>query len=182
MKQQTKCRIAACAAGFALPRYNDIPSVGLLSGPGGPVCKWAVPVFSRCRFDPFHGIQLCQTGAGKSPGQEKYTREQLACLTCIALAKTVLSMENIRMLLEMQRASYPIQAVYDLFCDELEACLPCVFGLRRGMPALPPDAPDERLLLRSTILAAANKLYLDCSFEALQQDHSLWPDILQDLA
>lgn len=50
------------------------------------------------------------------------------------------------------------------------------------MPALPPDAPDERLLLRSTILAAANKLYLDCSFEALQQDHSLWPDILQDLA
>lgn len=51
------------------------------------------------------------------------------------------------MLLEMQRASYPIQVVYDLFCDELEACLPCVFGLRRGMPALPPDAPDERLLL-----------------------------------
>ena len=29
MKQQTKRRIAACAAGFALPRYNDIPSVGL---------------------------------------------------------------------------------------------------------------------------------------------------------
>ena len=29
MKAETKLRVAACAAGFALPRYNDPPSVGL---------------------------------------------------------------------------------------------------------------------------------------------------------
>ena len=29
MKAETKLRVAACAAGFALPRYNDLPSVGL---------------------------------------------------------------------------------------------------------------------------------------------------------
>ena len=29
MKTETKCRVAACAAGFALPRYADLPQMGL---------------------------------------------------------------------------------------------------------------------------------------------------------
>lgn len=45
-----------------------------------------------------------------------------------------------------------------------------------------PDATDERLLLRSTILSAANKIYLDCCFDALRQEQNLWADILPDLA
>ena len=44
------------------------------------------------------------------------------------------------------------------------------------------DAADEKLLLRSTILAAANKMYLDCCFNALRQEENLWDTILPDLA
>ena len=44
------------------------------------------------------------------------------------------------------------------------------------------DAADEKLLLRSTILAAANKMYLDCCFNALRQEEKLWDTILPDLA
>ena len=44
------------------------------------------------------------------------------------------------------------------------------------------DAADEKLLLRSTILAAANKMYLDSFFAAQRQEDALWPDILPDLA
>ena len=40
----------------------------------------------------------------------------------------------------------------------------------------------RHLLLRSTILAAANKMYLDCCFDALRQEQNLWADILPDLA
>ena len=29
MNAETKRRVAACAAGFALPRYRDLPAVGL---------------------------------------------------------------------------------------------------------------------------------------------------------
>ena len=29
MNNETKRRVAACAAGFALPRYRDLPAVGL---------------------------------------------------------------------------------------------------------------------------------------------------------
>ncbi|WP_243001165.1 hypothetical protein [Faecalibacterium sp. OF04-11AC] len=43
------------------------------------------------------------------------------------------------------------------------------------------DAATEKRLLRSTILAAANKMYLDCFFAAQRQEEALWPDILADL-
>lgn len=89
-------------------------------------------------------------------------------------------MENIDILFKMQREHYSAGEAYDTFCNELEACLPVVFGCQKAAP-LPTDVNDERMLLRSTILAAANKMYLDCCFEALRQEENLWADILPDL-
>ena len=44
------------------------------------------------------------------------------------------------------------------------------------------DAGEEKLLLRSTIIAAVNKMFLDCAFAVMHQEQALWPDILADLA
>ena len=55
-----------------------------------------------------------------------------------------------------------------------------VFGGKTAQPET--TLNDERLLLRSTIFAAVNKMYLDCSFDALRQEQALWSDILPDLA
>ena len=60
--------------------------------------------------------------------------------------------------------------------------VPFVFGCTREIRDLAVDAADEKLLLRSTILAAANKMYLDCCFNALRQEENLWDTILPDLA
>ena len=43
------------------------------------------------------------------------------------------------------------------------------------------DADDEKRLLRGTIVAAVNKMYLDCCFVAMRQEEALWPGILGDL-
>ena len=69
---------------------------------------------------------------------------------------------------------------YDIFCEELETSLSVVFGSKAAQPET--TLNDERLLLRSTIFAAVNKMYLDCCFDALRQEQSLWSDILPDLA
>ena len=99
------------------------------------------------------------------PVRKKYARDQIASLMYIAVSKTVLSMENIDALFKMQRAHCSAGAAYDYFCDEMENCLPFVFGCTREIRDLAVDAADEKLLLRSTILAAANKMYLDCCFQ-----------------
>lgn len=182
MKAETKLRVAACAAGFALPRYNDLPSVGLYLD--------QTVQFVNSYFRSFCGVELTPSmvsnyvkkGVVDHPIRKKYTRDQIASLMYIAVSKTVLSMENIDALFKMQRAHCSAGAAYDYFCDEMENCLPFVFGARNTIRDLAVDAATEKRLLRSTILAAANKMYLDCFFAAQRQEEALWPDILADLA
>ena len=182
MNIESNRRVAACAAGFALPRYADLPTVGLYLD--------QTVQFVNGYFRTFQGVELTASmvsnyvkkGILSHPVKKKYTREQLACLIYIVVSKTVLSMENIDTLFRMQRAHYSPAQAYDTFCDELENCLPYVFGLSKTMKDSAPDADDERKLLRSTIFSAANKIYLDCVFAVLRQEEALWPDILPDLA
>ena len=63
----------------------------------------------------------------------------------------------------------------------VENCLPYIFGASRTICDLDPDAADEKRLLRGTIVAAVNKMYLDCCFVAMRQEEALWPGILGDL-
>ena len=141
-------------------------------------------------FRTFCGVELTSSmvsnyvkkGILSHPVKKKYTREQIASLLYIAVSKTVLSMENIDTLFKMQRAHCSAEAAYNYFCEEMENCLPFVFGCTREIRDLATDAAEEKLLLRSTILAAANKLYLDCCFDAMRQEQELWADILPDLA
>ena len=182
MKSETKRRVTACAAGFALPRYADLPQMGLY-------LDQTVQYVNGC-FSTFRGVELTPSmvsnyvkkGILSHPVRKKYSREQIASLLYIVVSKTVLPMENIDTLFKMQQAHCSAGAAYDYFCDEMENCLPFVFGCTREIRDLAVDAADEKLLLRSTILAASNKIYLDCCFDAMRQEESLWPDILPDLA
>ena len=94
----------------------------------------------------------------------------------------MLSLENIYTLFKMQRAHCSAGAAYDYFCEEMENCVPFVFGCTTEIRDLAVDAEDEKRLLRSTILSAANKMYLDCCFDAMRQEEMLWDSILPDLA
>ena len=182
MKKESNRRIAACAVDFALPRYEELPSVGLYLD--------QTVQFVNGYFRSFQGVELTASmvsnyvkkGIISHPVKKKYTREQLASLIYIVVSKTVLSMENIDALFQMQRAHCTAEEAYNYFCDEMENCLPFVFGCTREIRDLAVDAADEKLLLRSTILAAANKMYLDCCFNALRQEENLWDTILPDLA
>ena len=180
MNAETKRRVAACAAGFALPRYADLPQVGLYLDQTVQYVNGYFRTFCGVELTPSMVSNYVKKGILSHPVRKKYSREQLASLLYIAVSKTVLSMENIDILFKMQREHYSAGEAYDTFCNELEACLPVVFGYQQAAP-LPTDVNDERMLLRSTILAAANKMYLDCCFDALRQEENLWADILPDL-
>ena len=167
---------------FALPRYDDIPNVGLY-------LDQTVQYVNGC-FRSFQGLELTASmvsnyvkkGLISHPVKKKYTRDQIAYLLYIAVAKTVLSMENIQFLFEMQRRNYSTSDAYEFFRAEFEGVLPCVFGLRTDTQVSAGDSTDEQFLLRSTIISAANKIYLDCCLAAIRQEEALWPDILDDLA
>ena len=180
MNQEMKRRVTACAAGFSLPRYRELPSVGLY-------LDQTVQLVNSC-FRGFPGVELTPSmvsnyvkkGVISHPVKKKYTREQLASLMYIVLSKNVLSLENIDTLFQMQRAHCTAAEAYDYFCDEGE--LPALHLRCQQHHLRPrPGCRRRKRLLRGTIVAAVNKMYLDCCFVAMRQEEALWPGILGDL-
>ena len=114
MKLESNRRVAACAAGFALPRYAELPTVGLY-------LDQSVQFVNGC-FRTFQGVELTASmvsnyvkkGIISHPIKKKYTRDQLACLIYIVVSKNVLSMENIDSLFKMQRAHHHLGCEQDL--------------------------------------------------------------------
>ena len=166
MKAETKLRVAACAAGFALPRYNDLPSVGLYLDQTVQFVNGYFRSFCGVELTPSMVSNYVKKGVVDHPIRKKYTRDQIASLMYT--------------LFKMQREHCSAGTAYDIFCEELETSLSVVFGGKTAQPEI--TLNDERLLLRSTIFAAVNKIYLDCCFDALRQEQALWSDILPDLA
>ena len=134
MKAETKLRVAACAAGFALPRYNDLPSVGLYLDQTVQFVNGYFRSFCGVELTPSMVSNYVKKGVVDHPIRKKYTRDQIASLMYIAVSKTVLSIENIDTLFKMQREHCSAGTAYDIFCEELEASLSVVFGSKVCWP------------------------------------------------
>jgi hypothetical protein len=46
-----------------------------------------------------------------------------------------------------------------------------VFGIKDDLASVGTDATEEKHMLRSTIITAAYKIYLDCCFDVIREDH-----------
>lgn len=86
------------------------------------------------------------------PVRKRYSREQLAQLMQVCLLKRVLSIAQLRQLLELQRSGGSVEGSYDSFCCMLEGAL---------QDLLPQDHPEEQReegLTRQAVSAFACKL------------------------
>lgn len=154
-------RITADIAAFRLPRYAQIPEVGLYLE--------QVVRYINARLAPLGEPEL--TGSMVSnyvkqklvpaPQKKLYTAEHLARLLFIAVVKPVVPLEGLRLMFSIQEECYPLQTAYDYFCDEFENMLGAAFGVAPAVEGLGETESDAKDLLRSTISATVNKVCLD---------------------
>ena len=167
MTQEMKDAMAAALEGFRLPRYSEIPDVGLyLEQVTKYVCDCLEPLGDVTLTGSMISNYV-KGGLVEKPVKKQYFRSQIACLIYIAVAKNVLSLDNISLLLHLQQRTYDRQVAYDYFCDELENLLFFVFGLKSTPEAIGMEATDEKIILRDTIITVAHKIYLDMCFRVL---------------
>ena len=170
MDPNTRSRISASIDAFRLPAYHEIPDVGLY-------LEQTVK-YINSYFDSFDGMNLTASmvsnyvkkGLVANAVKKQYYREQIAYLFFIAVAKNVLSMENLSLFISIQKESYTVKKAYDYFCDELENVMEYVFGLKETLAEIGNDDNEEKTMLRSTIITAAYKIYLDCCFNVIRED------------
>jgi hypothetical protein len=170
MKDSAKETIKNSINEFSLPRYNDIPNVGLY-------LEQVVKYISEY-LEPLGSFSLTASmvsnyvkkGLIENPVKKQYDREQIARIFFVAVAKNVLSMEDIRLLFEMQHETYEPKRAYDYFCSEFENVLQFVFGLKENLDTVGTDSNDTKAMLRNTIIAVAYKVYLDKYLSVLHSE------------
>lgn len=179
--------IAKSLQDFSLPRWQEIPDVGLYLKQTG---KYLAEM-----LQPLEGVTISASMISNyvkhrlisSPVKKMYSREQIAALAFIAVAKTVLPLENIRLLMEMYREILEPEQAWTFFCRELEEMLQSVCTAEGAVVSggrapqdetRPGGLPENRMqpglagtdMLRSTIIAIAYKVCLDKAFTAVQKE------------
>ncbi len=172
MEKEAKAAIAASIREFKLPEYDTIPDVGLY-------LEQATKYISA-HLEPLEGITITgsmisnyvKRGLVANPVKKQYSREQVAYLIFIAIAKAVLSLEDLQVLIDLQKKTYTAKTAYEYFCRELENVLHHVFGLKENLDEVGVENTDEKIMLRNTIITVAHKIYLDKCFAVLREQRT----------
>lgn len=149
---------------YRCPRYAQLPEIPLYRDQVlDALERYTAPLFSGRGEPPLTAaminnyVKLQLIGP---PVKKRYDRRQIAQLYFICLAKQVMSISELRDLLEIQRRSYPLEQAYDYFCTELEKALQATFATRDfSMPSSAQKTTPESELVRSLALCFANKIF-----------------------
>lgn len=172
MKESTKQRIADSVRDFRLPRYNEIPNVGLyLEQTSKYIAECLAPVQETAITSSMISNYV-KKGLISNPVKKLYYRDQIAHLLFIMLAKSVVSLDNLYHFIRLQERTYPTERAYNYLVEEFENLLPFVFGIKDSIDNVGVDSSDEKLMLRNTIITIAHKIYLDKCFDALAQEEN----------
>ena len=167
MNTQTKALVAESFRNFRLPRYEEIPNVGLyleqttkyIAEYLNPIQEGVLTASMVSNYVKKHLIA--------SPVKKQYSREQIAYLFFIAVAKTVLSLDALTNFIKVQQRTYDIRTAYDYFAAEFENVLLYTFELKDTMDNVGQDDTDEKRLLYSCIVAVTQKIYLEKCLQAI---------------
>jgi len=161
--------MAACIERFRMPRYREIPDVGLYLDQTVKYIDRYLQPLETVAITGSMVSNYVKKGLLRNPVKKLYDREQIAYLFFISLAKSVLQLEDITLLIGVQQQMYSTETAYDYLCDEMENVLQFVFGIKDTLDQVGVEHTDEKMLLRNTIIAVAHKVYLQKYVAALRQ-------------
>ena len=156
-------------AGFCLPRYAQIPGVGLYLEQVVRYINAHLAPLGEPELTSSMVSNYVKQGLIPAPVRKLYTAEHLARLLFIAVVKPVVPLEGLRLMFGIQEDNYPLPTAYDYFCDEFETMLGAAFGVAPAMEGLGETQSDAKDLLRNTISATVKKVYLDRYLEEYQR-------------
>lgn len=168
MDQLTKDAIKASIQNFKLPTYEEIPDVGLYLEQTTQYVADRLAPLQSVSITPSMISNYVKQGLIESPVKKLYRRDQIAYLFFIATTKTVLTLEDIQVLIRLQSQTYDTKTAYRYFSQEFENILFFIFGLKDSLDVVGSETTDEKAMLRNTIITVAHKVYLNKCLYALQ--------------
>lgn len=172
MKQETKRKIMQPIQDFRLPRYSEIPNVGLyLEQTSKYISEYLAPLGDYALTASMISNYV-KRDLVANPVKKQYGRDQIAYLFFIAVAKSVLSLDALMNFIQLQKHSYPLETAYDYFCRQLEGMLKYAFEITEFIDLDDADSSDEKRLLYSCIAAVTQKIYLEKCLAAIAEEET----------
>ena len=112
---------------YRIPRYDELPAIDLYMDQVVAILEDCLRLFLRDekdqRITPAMINNYVKQKVLPPPVKKRYTRDHLCQLLLICLLKQVLSLPEIRRLLDAQLATRDVRALYDGFCAAQEAAV-----------------------------------------------------------
>lgn len=162
-------RLLDMAENFRLPRYEELPDVGLYLE---QVVRYVNRYFSLCMGNEITPSMVSNYVKHKlipGPKKKSYSADSIAFLIFAGYLKLVSPLEDIRTMEEIQQKSYPISVAYNYFVEEMENMVQYVYGMKEQPDVVGKENTLEKELLHSAVLSVVHKLYLDNYFYLLRQ-------------
>lgn len=160
MDKEMKRRLAESVRDFRLPRYAEIPNVGLYLEQTTKYINGYLAPLGCLELTASMVSNYVKKGLIPAPIKKQYYPEQIAYLFFVAIAKNLMSIEDLALVIGIQQASYTLPVAYDYLCREMDNMLQYVFGLKSEIEDVGITESDEKDLMRNMIFAAANNIFL----------------------
>ena len=169
MKNTENTNIKKSVETFRIPRFHKLPDVGLYLD---QTTKYINGFLSPLGWEITGSMisNYVKKGLITNPVKKQYSAQQIAYLFFIAIAKSALSMENIKKLLDIQKELYEPQVAFDYFCNELENMLHVIFGVSDTVKSIGVTNSEEKEMCRGLIIAVAHIVHLKTYFEKLENE------------
>ena len=171
MKTEIKAMMEEKIKGFRLPRYEEIPDVGFYLEQTTKYINGYLEPIGWMEVTSAMISNYVKKGIIPKPIKKQYFAEHIAYLFFVVIAKNLLSMENIKLLIQMQKKSYSNPVAYNYLCRELENMLFYIFGLKESPDIVGKSETEERELLYSLVSSAAHVVYMHSAFGIIREQH-----------
>ena len=100
---------------FRLPRYREIPNVGLYLDQTVKYINSYLAPLGNMEITASMVSNYVKKGYIRNPVRKQYSAEQIAYLMAMAVVNNVVPMENIALMFDMQQRTYSVEVAYDYF-------------------------------------------------------------------
>lgn len=155
---------------FRLPRYRELPDVGLyleqvVHYVNAALAPLGVPDLTASMVGNY-----VKQGLIPNPVKKRYYAEQVAYLMFVTTAKNVLTIENLRLFISMQQKTYDVPTAWDYLCDQMEIALGYAFGRIDALEDTGVTDSEEKAMLRYCVIAMTNVVYLNKCFDGVRDE------------
>ena len=151
---------------FSLPSYQEIPDVGLYLDQCAKYINSYLADFPEMNVTPSMISNYAKQKLINRISKKRYSRDQIAVLILINLIKNILSIDNIRLLLEtMQNDTGTNKDMYEYFCRALITSYENLFSTEKDNSSS--ALTEQQEILSRIAEGAAYKMYLEHYFSLL---------------